>query len=86
MRTIFGIAAALTLAATVAPTAAQAQYYDQGYSRYDNGRGYDNDHGHDWRERQRWERQRAREERRARIRWERAHRHDHGDHDYRPYR
>jgi hypothetical protein len=54
MRTIFGIAAALTLTATVAPTAAQAQYYDQGYSRYDNGRGYDNYHGHDWRDRQRW--------------------------------
>ena len=80
MRTIFGIAAALTLAATVAPTA-QAQNYDQGYSRYDNGRGYDNDHGHDWRDRQRWERQREREERRARLRWERAHRHDHGDHN-----
>jgi hypothetical protein len=83
MRTIFGIAAALTLAATVAPTAAQAQYYDQGYSRYDNGRGHDNYHGHDWRDRQRSERQRAREERRARLRWERAHRHDHRHHDYR---
>lgn len=86
MRTIFGIAAALTLAATVAPTAAQAQYYDQGYGRYDHHRGYGDYHGHDWRERQRWERQREREERRAHRRWERAHRHHHGDAGYYPYR
>ncbi len=46
MRTILGIAAALTLAATVAPTAAQAQYYDPGYSRYDHHRGYGDYHGH----------------------------------------
>jgi hypothetical protein len=86
MRTIFGLAAALTLAATVAPTAAQAQYYDRGYSGYDQGRGYHNYHGNDWRARQRWERQREREERRAHRRWERAHRHHHGNHGYYPYR
>ncbi len=87
MRTILGIAAALTLAATVAPTAAQAQYYDQGYSdRYDNGRGYNDYRGHDWRDRQRWERQREREERRAHRHWEREHRGHHGDDNYYPYR
>lgn len=86
MRIVFGIAAALTLAATVAPTAAQAQYYDQGYGRYDHGRGYDNYHGHDWRDHQRWERQREREERRAHRRWEREHRHYDADETYYPYR
>jgi hypothetical protein len=86
MRTILGIAAALTLVATVAPTAAQAQYYDQGYSRYDNDRSYGDYHGHDWRERQRWERRRERDERRAHRRWEREHRGYHRDQDYYPYR
>ena len=86
MRTIFGLAAALALAATVAPTAAQAQYYDRGHSGYDHGRGYHNNHGNDWRARQRWERQRERDERRAHRRWERAHRHHHGNHGYYPYR